>query len=148
MLSPLRKAAAHYKQAHMKILYIIAFLIFQITVFSQNSGKTYILHLRGEAQDSLVFEMEWNNDNTFVNRKYSKKITDTTSNYKKWMLNVRKGTFKKEKGFYRLTEIDGDQCLNDALIRIVFRQMWFYGQPEKDGKGKRCRLITYHKASL
>ena len=132
----------------MKKLYIFTLLIFYISVYSQNSEKKYILHLRGEAQDTMVYEMELNNDNTFVNRKYSKKIADTTSNYKKWTVNIRKGTFKKEKGFFRLTQIEGDQCLNDALMKIVFGQIWFYVLPEKDGKVRRCNLITYHRASL
>ncbi|MFN7675767.1 hypothetical protein [Flavobacterium sp.] len=130
------------------ILFFLLFLIFHISVFSQNDGKKYILHLRGEAQDTLVYEMELNNDKTFENRKYFKKTTDTISNYKKWMVDIRKGTFKKEKGFFRLTQMDGDQCLNGALIRIVFGQIWFYSQTEKDGKVRRCRLITYHRASL
>ena len=118
----------------MKKIYIAILFIFNISVFSQNTKKTYILHLSGKAQDTMVYEMELNNDNTFVDRKYSKKIADTTSNYKKWTVNIRTGTFKKEKGFFRLTQIDGDQCLNDALIKIVFGQIWFYDLPEKDGK--------------
>ena len=53
--------------------------------------------MRGEAQDTLVYEMELNNNKTFENRKYFKKTTDTISNYKKWMVDIRKGTFKKRK---------------------------------------------------
>ena len=132
----------------MKKLYTFVLLIFHILVFSQNTRKTYILHLRGEAQDTLVYEMELNSDNTFVNRKYSKKIADTTSNYRKWIVDIRKGTFNKEKGFFRLTQIDGDQTLNGALMKIIFQQIWFYNLCENDGKIKRCWLITYHKARL
>ena len=132
----------------MKKLYTFVLLIFHILVFSQNTRKTYILHLRGEAQDTLVYEMELNSDNTFVNRKYSKKIADTTSNYRKWIVDIRKGTFNKEKGFFRLTQIDGDQTLNGTLMKIVFQQIWFYNLCENDGKFKRCRSITYHKSKL
>jgi hypothetical protein len=132
----------------MKKLYIIALLIFHLSVFSQETSKIYTLHLRGEAQDTLVYEMELNTDNTYVNRKYSKKIADTTSNYKKWSVAIRKGTFTKEKGFFRLTQIDGDQCLNGTLMKIVFKQIWFYYTREKDGKVKRCNILTYHKISL
>lgn len=131
----------------MKRFYILILLIFHIIVFSQNATRTYILHLRGEAQDTMVYEMELNNDNTFVNRKYSKKIADTTSNYKKWMVDIRKGKFNKEKSFYRLTQIDGDQCLSGTLIKIVFNQIWFYNLQKKEGKFKRCKVITYRKAS-
>jgi len=129
----------------MKKLYLIGLLLFQLAVFSQEGSKTYILHLRGEAQDTLVYEMELHTDNTFANRQYSKKITDTTSNYKKWDVVTRKGTFAKDKGYVRLTQMEGDQCLNGALMKIVFQQIWFYYTREKDGKLRRCYPTTYHK---
>jgi len=132
----------------MKKLYIVILLIFHVCVFSQNTTKMYTLHLSGEAQDTLVYEMEWNNDGTFVNRKYSKKVADTTSNYKKWKVDIRKGTYTKEKGYYRLSQNNGDQCLNGSLIRIVFGQIWFYYVRDKDQKIKRCNALTYHRASL
>ena len=52
----------------MKKIYIAILFIFNISVFSQNTKKTYILHLSGKAQDTMVYEMELNNDNTFVDR--------------------------------------------------------------------------------
>ena len=104
--------------------------------------------MSGETQDTLIYEMELNSNNTFVNRKYSKKIADTESNYKKWKLEIREGTFHKENGFLRLTQIGGDQCLNGALMKVVFGQIWFYYVREKDEKIKRCNVLTYHRASL
>lgn len=129
----------------MKRLYIFILLIISVSGLAQNPKKTYNLHLGEKDNDSLVYEMELYEDYTFVNRKYSKKISDSTNDYKNWMVEIRKGTFKKEKGFFRLTQIDGDQSLNDGLIKIVFRQIWFYSCPDEKGKVKHCKSITYHR---
>ena len=129
----------------MKRLYIFILLIISVSGLAQNPKKTYTLHLGEKDNDSLVYEMELYEDYTFVNRKYSKKISDSTNDYKNWMVEIRKGTFKKEKGFFRLTQIDGDQSLNDGLIKIVFRQIWFYSCPDEKGKVKHCKSITYHR---
>jgi hypothetical protein len=127
-----------------KHFFVIIFLL-SFSGFAQNSKKTYTLHLGEKDNDTLVYEMELYDNFTFVNRKYSKKISDTTNDYKNWMVEIRKGTFKKEKGFFRLTQIDGDQSMNDGLIRIVFRQIWFYSCPDEKGKVRHCRSITYHR---
>lgn len=129
----------------MKRLSIAVFLVFQVCTYAQTTYKTYTLHLKGEAQDTLVYEMELGGDRTFVNRKYSKKLTDTIKDYKKWDVVIRKGTYAKEKGYYRLTQTDGDQCLNGSLLRIIFKQIWFYGQPNAKGKLSRCWAMTYHR---
>ena len=128
----------------MKKLFFVIIFLLSFSGFAQNSKKTYTLHFGEKDNDTLVYEMELYDNFTFVNRKYSKKISDTTNDYKNWMVDIRKGTFKKEKGFFRLTQIDGDQSLNDGLIKIVFRQIWFYSCPDEKGKVKHCRSITYH----
>ncbi len=129
----------------MKKLFFVIIFLLSFSGFTQNSKKTYTLHLGEKDNDNLVYEMELYDNFTFVNRKYSKKISDTTNDYKNWMVEIRKGTFKKEKGFFRLTQIDGDQSMNDGLIKIVFRQIWFYSCPDEKGKVKHCRSITYHR---
>lgn len=129
----------------MKKLFFVIIFLLSFSGFAQNSKKTYTLHLGEIDNDTLVYEMELYDNFTFVNRKYSKKISDTTNDYKNWMVEIRKGTFKKEKGFFRLTQIDGDQSMNDSLIKIVFRQIWFYSCPDEKGKVRHCRSITYHR---
>jgi hypothetical protein len=129
----------------MKKLFFVIIFLLSFSGFAQNSKKTYTLHLGEKDNDTLVYEMELYDNFTFVNRKYSKKISDNTNDYKNWMVEIRKGTFKKEKGFFRLTQIDGDQSMNDGLIKIVFRQIWFYSCPDEKGKVRHCRSITYHR---
>lgn len=129
----------------MKRLYILLFLIVQAGAYSQVTYKTYTAHLKGDAQDTLICEMEWYSNRTFVNRKYIKKLTDTIKDYKKWDVVIRKGTYAKEKGYYKLTQTEGDQCLNGSLIKIVFKQIWVYGQPNAEGKVSRCWAMTYHR---
>ena len=108
------------RQSTMKRLYIVTFLIIQAVANSQVTHKVYTAHYKGDAQDTLICEMEWYSNRTFVNRKYFRKLTDTIKDYKKWDVVIRKGTYAKEKGYYKLTQTEGDQCLNGSLIKIIF----------------------------
>ena len=99
----------------MKRLYIFILLIISVSGLAQNPKKTYTLHLGEKDNDSLVYEMELYEDYTFVNRKYSKKISDSTNDYKNWMVEIRKGTFKKETGFFGKLQSNGKKKTREKV---------------------------------
>ena len=100
----------------MKGILLVLICLFQMAAIGQVSKKTYLLRCQEKDCNTLVFEMDLCSDSTFVNRKYTKRNTDSPRDYKKWNVEVRQVTFKKEKGlFLRLTQIGGDQSLQGKL---------------------------------
>jgi hypothetical protein len=134
----------------MKKLIILLLICSCFSINAQNIAGLYIWKPSETVNDSIVCEIEIQNNSTYTYREYSiDKSNVNNINYKNWAFKTKsEGKIEREKGFYKLIETAGNKILNGSLIKIKRNEIWFYGYRQKDFKLVRCKPLTFKRASF
>jgi len=134
----------------MKKLTMLLLICSCFSLNAQNIAGLYIWNPSESVNDSIVCEIEIQNNSTYSYREYSiDKSNSNNTNYKNWAIKTKEdGKIVREKGFYKLIQSGGDKILDGNLIKIKRNEIWFYGYRPKDFKLVRCKPLTFKRASF
>ena len=131
-----------------KVIFFV--LVFSTKLISQNISGTYIWKTAGIENDTIVSEISFLNDSTFVEKNFIGDKTEQLKNYESWPVKIFQGIVKNEKPFYDLYIYNSKNELERKYrFKIKSNSLWFYGLNSKTLKYTRLKPITFlRKASL
>ncbi|WP_139149795.1 hypothetical protein [Flavobacterium caeni] len=127
-----------------KLLFLI--WMFSSTLNSQNISGTYVWKTAGIENDTIVSEISFLNDSTFVERNFVGDKTGLLEKYETWPVKKTQGIVKKEKSFYDLYIYNSYNKLERRYrFKIKRNSLWLYGLNSKNLKYSRVKPVTFKR---